>query len=86
MNCYKCNSDDVKSLGFSDFGTNNIEIEEIECNQCHFRTRIPLQNKTKQLRDNMRSLEADGLTLNLDKVKTAIDKIATKNLEKTQDN
>jgi len=57
--CFKCGSEDVKTIGFHDFGSNNIEIEEVQCNICHFKTEIPLQNKTKQMRDQIKILEGE---------------------------
>jgi len=55
--CYHCNSQNLTSLGFRDFGSNNIEIEELECQDCHQITRIPLQNRVKQMKDQIKILE-----------------------------
>lgn len=84
--CFHCDSENIKTLGFSEFDEQKrIEIEEIECLDCHRRTRIPLHNTANQLRDNMRSLEAEGCKLNSERLRSAIDALAKKNLSKTDD-
>ena len=56
LRCFWCKSENLKSLGFVDFGSNNIEIEELICSDCHRITRYPLQNRNKQLRENIHAL------------------------------
>jgi len=56
VRCFNCESINVKTIGFSDFGSNNIEIEELNCLDCGFKTRYPLQNRIKQLRENIQEL------------------------------
>ena len=56
LTCFWCKSENLKSLGFVDFGSNNIEIEELICSDCHRITRYPLQNRNKQLRENIQEL------------------------------
>ena len=58
--CFFCDSQNLKSLGIHDFNSNNIEIEELRCLDCGSVTRIPLQNKIKQLRENISNLGVNG--------------------------
>lgn len=55
--CFRCDSQNLKSIDIRDFNSDNaIEVEELECQDCWFRTRIPLYNKPQQLRKNIESL------------------------------
>jgi len=56
LTCFKCGSPKIKTIGFHEFGSNNIEIEEVKCSNCGFISKFPLQNQTKQLRDSITEL------------------------------
>jgi len=55
--CFFCGCFIVRTKGHYDFDkSKSIEIEEIECQKCHKISRIPLQNKAQQLRNNIEEL------------------------------